>query len=403
MKPRIFIAIHYMHLGGAETSLLGLLQALDTSKVDVDLFVYSHEGELMKLIPEGINVLPENPAWSKFEKPLKLVLKKGHFRMFLARMKAKIRMRKYVKKSNPKDYSAIHGYVGEEVSRILPNLHHLGTYDLAISFLNPHNFVKDHVLARKKICWIHTDYTKIDVNTELELPVWDSYDNVISISEDVTKTFLQVFPSLKDKIVEIENILSPDFVQSRSELIPASAIEKEMPTVSGSHKFLTIGRYSYPKKMEEIPAICRGIIESGLDVRWYIIGYGGSDDYIRREIEIEGMQNHVFLLGKKENPYPYIKACDWYIQPSRYEGKSVVVREAQMLKKPVIVTNYPTASSQIKDGVDGVIVPMEIPECIGQITKTLKNDSLRDSIVAYLNEHDYGNMSEVEKVYQLIR
>ena len=53
MKPRIFIAIHYMHLGGAETSLLGLLQALDTSKVDVDLFVYSHEGELMKLIPKG--------------------------------------------------------------------------------------------------------------------------------------------------------------------------------------------------------------------------------------------------------------------------------------------------------------------------------------------------------------
>ena len=64
MKPRIFIAIHYMHLGGAETSLLGLLQALDTSKVDVDLFVYSHEGELMKHIPEGINLLPENQIWS---------------------------------------------------------------------------------------------------------------------------------------------------------------------------------------------------------------------------------------------------------------------------------------------------------------------------------------------------
>ena len=89
--------------------------------------------------------------------------------------------------------------------------------------------------------------------------------------------------------------------------------------------------------MEEIPAICRGIIETGVDVRWYIIGYGGSDDYIRREIEREGMQNHVFLLGKKENPYPYIKACDWYIQPSRYEGKSVVVRETQILQKPVIL------------------------------------------------------------------
>ena len=201
---------------------------------------------------------------------------------------------------------------------------------------------------------------------------------------------------------EFENILSPDFVQSRSELIPESEIEKEMPTISESLKLLTIGRYYTQKKLEEIPAICRGIIESGVDVRWYIIGYGGSDDYIRREIEREGMQNHVFLLGKKENPYPYIKACDWYIQPSRYEGKSVVVREAQMLNKPVIVTNYPTASSQIKDSVDGVIVPMAIPECVAQIAKTLKNDSLRDSIVAYLQEHDYGNMSEVEKVYNIL-
>lgn len=68
MNSRVFIAIHYMHLGGAETSLLGLLQALDTSKVDVDLFVYSHEGELMKLIPEGINVLPENSVWSMLQK-----------------------------------------------------------------------------------------------------------------------------------------------------------------------------------------------------------------------------------------------------------------------------------------------------------------------------------------------
>ena len=68
MKPHIFIEIHYMHLGGAETSLLGVLQALDTSKVDVDLFVYSHEGGLMKLIPEGINVLPENSVWSMLQK-----------------------------------------------------------------------------------------------------------------------------------------------------------------------------------------------------------------------------------------------------------------------------------------------------------------------------------------------
>ena len=402
MKPRIFIAIHYMHLGGAETSLLGLLQALDTTKVDIDLFVYSHEGELMELIPEDINLLPENPTWSMFEKPLKKVIRRGYVGMFLARLWAKVRMARYVRKNSPKDHSALMGYLGECVSKVLPSLHHLGTYDLAISFLTPHNFVKDHVSARKKICWIHTDYTRIDVNAELELPVWQSYDNVISISEDVTKTFLSVFPSLNDKIIEIENILSPEFVRSRAELITVDEIEKEMPTIEGSLKLLTIGRYSPQKKLEEIPAICRGIIESGVDVRWYIIGFGVSDEYIRKEIEKEGMQDHVILLGKKENPYPYIKACDWYIQPSRYEGKSVVVREAQILSKPVIVTNYPTASSQIKHNVDGVIVPMEISECVKGIVDSLMLESLQTNIKEYLFCNDYGNINEVDKIYKMI-
>ena len=391
-----------MHLGGAETSLIGLLQALDPQKVDVDLFVYSHEGEMMKLIPSYINLLPENPTWSMFEKPLKEVLKKGYMRMFFARMWTKCRMWNYVRKNSPKDKTASHGYLGEEVSKVLPNLHYLGVYNLAISFLNPHNFVLDHVKAKKKVCWIHTDYTHIDVNADLELPVWSAYDHVISISEDVTKTFLQVFPSLKDKIVEIENVLSPDYVRQRSLLISSEDIQKEMPARGDCMNLLTIGRFSEAKKLDEIPAICRGIIEAGVNVRWYIIGYGGSDDYIRREIEREGMQEHVFLLGKKENPYPYIKACDWYVQPSRYEGKSVVVREAQMLCKPVIVTNYPTAPSQIQQGVDGVIVPIEIPGCVVQMVETLKDDTLKCSIVEYLRTHDYGNMGEVEKVYKIM-
>ena len=402
MKHRIFIAIHYMHLGGAETSLLGLLQSLDTSKVDVDLFVYSHEGELMKLIPEGINILPENRTWSMFEKPLKEVLRKGYFRMFLARMWAKVRMYFYSRTRELKDDSALLSFIGNQVSKVLPSLHNLGTYDLAISFLTPHNFVRDHVSAHKKICWIHTDYTKIDVNAELELPVWQSYDNVVSISEDVTKTFLSVFPSLKDKIVEIENILSPEFVRGRAEMISVEEVEKEMPTIPGCLKLLTIGRYSPQKKLEEIPAICRGIIESGIDVRWYIIGFGCSDEYIRKEIVREGMENHVILLGKKENPYPYIKACDWYVQPSRYEGKSVVVREAQMLGKSVIVTNYPTAASQIQHGIDGVIVPMEVGECVKEIVTTLSDNDLKKKLIEFVSNHDYGNVGETEKLYRII-
>ena len=408
MKPRILIAIHYMHLGGAEISLIGLLQALDPKKVNVDLFVYSHEGELMKLIPEYVNVLPEIPAYKMFERPMKEVLKKGHLSVLLARMKAKMRMKSYLKKKQTIDRSAIMGFLGEEVSKVVPDINPSVEYELAISFLTPHNFVRDHVRAKKKICWIHTDYTRIDVNAELELPVWDSFDYVASISPDVTKTFLQVFPSLAPKIIEIENILSSAFVRHRAEEfdVQDTLLTAHSPQPTANINLLSIGRFTNQKNFDNLPDICKKTLEllndKNIDVRWYIIGFGTDENLIRQKIAEAGIQEHVIILGKKSNPYPYIKACDIYVQPSRYEGKSVTVREAQMLCKPVVVTNYPTASSQIKNGDDGVIVPLDNEGCAKGLAEFILDTEKQNHIIEYLKTHDYGNVEEVENIYSII-
>ena len=61
------------------------------------------------------------------------------------------------------------------------------------------------------------------------------------------------------------------------------------------------------------------------------------------------------------------------MQPSRYEGKAVAVREAQMLGKPVVITDYETSSSQLIDGVDGVIVPMNSEGCAAGIVSLLED------------------------------
>lgn len=402
MLTRIFIGMHYLELGGAEISLIGLLQAIDYTRYDVDLFIHSHQGELMDFIPKEVHLLPEEPAYAVVERPMTEALRRGCLGVVLGRLRAKWLFKHYARKKRPMDGSAIFGYVGRCVTPFLPSLKKYGEYDLAISFLTPHDVVYRKVCARRKACWIHTDYTRIDVNATLELPVWSAYDHVVSISPDVTATFLQVFPSLRNKVVEIENILSPTFVRQRAELMPAKEIQNEMPKRYGVVNLLTIGRYSPPKKLEEIPAICHHLLNLGVEVHWYIIGFGGSDAYIREAIQKEGMEHHVTLLGKKANPYPYIKACDWYVQPSRYEGKSVVVREAQILRKPVIITAYPTASSQINDGTDGVIVPMPVKECAEAIADVLCDEAMKERLIAHLSTHDYGNMTEIEKVYRLM-
>lgn len=397
MKKRIFIAIHYLEIGGAEISLIGLLNAIDYSRYEVDLFVYSHQGELMKLIPKEVNLLPEIPKYAQIEQSMTSALKRGYVDVVLARLWAKVRFATYVRRVKPKDGSAVFQYVANAVTPCLPSLHHLGVYDLAISFLMPHNIVLEKVQARKKIAWIHTDYSRIDVNATLELPVWNGYDYIASISPDVSRTFLSVFPSLQGKLVEIANILSPAFVRSRAE-------EQVDLSVFGDEavKLLSIGRFTYPKNFGNVPDILRRIREYGIDARWYLIGYGGEESLIRQRIREAGMENYVVIVGKKANPYPYIQACDLYIQPSRYEGNSVTVREAQMLCKPVVVANYPTAASQIQNGKDGVIVPLENAACAEGIVRVIRDSQLQSRLIEFLKGHDYGNENEVDKIYKLI-
>ena len=390
--------MHYMELGGAEISLIGLLQALDYSKFEVDLFIYRHQGELMELIPKEVNLLPEIPAYACIESPMAEALRRWQFRVLWGRIKAKWLFSRYLKKKNILESTAIFQYTGDCVSPVLPSLSYLGEYDLAISFLNPHNIVRDKVLAKNKACWIHTDYMRIDINVEQELSVWSSFDYIVSISPDVTKNFLQVFPSLIDRIIEIENILSPDFIRMRAE---ESDVSKEIPKDGNVINILSVGRFCEAKNYDNVPDICRRIRDKGLEVNWYIIGYG-NEALIRQRIKEAGMEEFVKLLGKRTNPYPYMKACDIYAQPSRYEGKSVTVREAQMLCKPVVITNYATAKSQLQDGVDGVIVPKDNEGCAKGIEDFIRNKQLQNDIINYLHDHDYGNVDEVEKVYRMI-
>lgn len=401
MKPRILILMHYMELGGAESALLGLLQSIDPGRVDVDVFIYSHRGELMKFIPSGkVTLLPEIEAYSLTEKPLAEVIRKGYWRLATARWMGRRESAVFCKRHRDSEKPAECGTFFQQRAtwKVLPVIQPDVEYDLAISFLTPHFFVLNNVRAKKRMGWIHTDYTRILVDVEAELKMWKRLDGIASISEEVGNRFCEVFPSLRPKLVQIENILNADFIRQRANERQV-VLDKEPDGIC----LLTIGRFSPPKKMEEIPLICRSMRERGVAVTWYIIGYGSEaiEREVKRNVAAEGMQEYVKILGKQANPYPFIGACDVYVQPSRYEGKSITVREAQILGKPVVITNYPTAASQVTDGVDGVIVPMDVEACAERMAAFLTDTSRREQMADYLLQHDYGNEAEIEKIYQL--
>ena len=169
-----------------------------------------------------------------------------------------------------------------------------------------------------------------------------------------------------------------------------------------SISLLSIGRFCEAKNFDNIPDICRRIVKSGLNVKWYLIGYGGDVERIRQKIAENGMQERVIILGKKNNPYPYMCACDLYVQPSRYEGKAVTVREAQLLGKPVVITKYATSSSQLEDNIDGIIVPMDNAGCAEGIVDLLREPERMKKLSEHCAKRDYTNNAEIEKIYALM-
>ena len=395
---KILIVSQAMELGGAERALLGLLENIDTANYEVDLFLMRHTGELMSQIPSGINLLPEISAYASLAVPMTTVLKRGQIPVLLGRLYAKIKAKQRTKQLGITGDNAIElEYSHKYTTWAMPAISKKH-YDLVISFLTPHYFAVKKAIGKKKIAWIHTDYSTVTVDVESELNMWGQFDWIASISDDVTKSFVQAFPALKDRIVLIENIMPVRHINSMVCEFPA---EKEIPASTGVN-LLSIGRFCTAKNFDNVPLICRLIREQGIDVNWYLIGYGGDEALIRQKIREQGMEDHVIILGKKENPYPYIKACDVYVQPSRYEGKCVAVREAQMLGKPVIITNYATSASQLEDGVDGVIVPLDNEGCAKGIAKILYNPQLIERLVENCRQRDYSNRKEINKLYSLI-
>ena len=395
MSKRILIVSHALELGGAERSLIGLLEALDPKRCDIDLFLLQHKGELMHAIPKYVHLLPEVPAYTVLARPMKDTLREGHLLLTGARFIGKLMAYHYAKSKHYTDHGVSLEYSHKFTCPFMPPIQQNQEYDLAISFLTPHYFVAKKVRAKKKIAWIHTDYSRVQVNISSELTMWNAYDYIVSISQSVSKSFLQVFPSLTSKILLIENILPYSLIldQSREHLI----VQKDKYI-----HLLSVGRYCTAKNFDNIPDICSRLIQQGFKIRWYIIGFGGDEPLIQQKISDAHMQDHVILLGKKANPYPYIKACDLYVQPSRYEGKCVSVIEAQILAKPVVITDYSTSSSQLEAGVDGVIVPMDNEGCAAGIAALLRNPDKMRQLSANCKKRDHSNAQEVEKIYQLV-
>ena len=390
---KVLISSFDMEVGGVERSLLSMLNNFDYQQFDVDLFLYSQSGDFLSLLPAEANLIAEVKEYKTVRLSIKEVFSAKMWRISLARLLAKIKVT--LSKVKETDYLQAQ-YIWQYCLPFLPK--NSTEYDVAISYLWPHHFVAEKVNAEIKIAWIHTDFSAITTEPNLDLCIWQKFDHIISISKDCTDAFIKTYPSLADKLVVVENITAPKFINEMSkESITTPVFFQD------EFNLLSVGRLCHPKAFDKAIKVMHLIHQKGYrKIKWHIIGYGPDKDSLTALIEKHNLQESFVLLGKINNPYPYMSACDLYVQPSRYEGKAVTVSEAKILGKPILVTNYPTAPSQIDHLVDGVICDASIESIAHAIIDLYENPIQRSALSKYCKAQNHQNSHELKKLYKLM-
>ena len=386
MKKILFV-IPTLRDGGAERSLVNLLCELPKDVYEIDLLLFKMQGTFLPQVPKNVNILEQPTILKKLYGPIR---KAGIY------MPVKVVgnvLARIIKSGMGEQKAFVWEYFYKNVIDGLDK-----EYDVAIGYLGGETtyYIVDKVKAKRRIHWVHNDYRTSGMPKKYDLKLFSKVDAIVTISDECLQILSEEFPEFQNKCFCVANITSSTIVKQRAEEFRPKEYEKE------NNIILSIGRLSEQKGFDMAITAARIIKTKGIKFKWFIIGSGPLNDELSKQIQKENVADCIQLLGSRENPYPYIKECDIYVQPSRYEGKAVAVREAQILNKPVIITNFETSKSQLTDGFDGVIVPMDNEGCAEGICNLIKDKKLQQKLIENTKITDYTNKQELEKIYALL-
>lgn len=397
MKKQILIAYNYMMIGGSTTSLLSLLNEIDYNKYDVDLICLDDKGALYDMIPKMVSNLYVALDTGKNARIKKMFNPRTVFFAIYSRVVAKILSYKY-------SYGGVKAQImNRETARISKRLDK--HYDIAIAFIETWatQYVAKYVKAEKKYAWYHLDYAGSKFFPYLDRHTYDNFDGIALVSQKCKSNFDRIFPQYSSKTVYIENILTDKYIHARAAQFEQEDIKKE----PGVLQLVTTCRIDFAHKgldraVRMLAKAIRSTNPTAFKVKWHIFGDGADLQELRRIIIDNNLLDVVILYGAKNNPLPWVAAADIFVLPSRYEGKPMAVTEAQMLGVPPLVTNYASASEQIENGVDGIIVENSEDGLFDGFVQVLQGKINVKDLQNNVRKRNYSNLKELRKVYEFI-
>jgi glycosyltransferase involved in cell wall biosynthesis len=370
MKKSIVFFVESMNCGGAEKSLLSLLNNFNPDLYNVDLLVDQKGGEFEIFIPEYVNYKSLELKFSVFNriifKLFKMIYSKPH--------KAQV-FWKALKNSIP-EYKQ--------------------TYDIAVAWGQGFAtyFVSEKITASKKYAWVNTDYEKAGYIPKYDMEAYSKFNKIVGISDFVKMSMQKIIDP--KKVISIRNIIDIDDVRKQSlEPVNFSLNNQKLNIV-------TVGRLAKYKAFDLGIEAAKILATYNIEFNWYFIGEGNERNYLQNLINEYKLNECVKLIGFKSNPYPYIKACDVYVQTSSFEGLGRTLIEASILYKPIVTTNFPTAYGLVEDGKTGFVTEMEAEKLAEKIALLHSNKDLYlEMIKELISKTDNEKQNTLEKVYNL--
>ena len=214
-------------------------------------------------------------------------------------------------------------------------------------------------------------------------------EKIIAVSDNIAQKLKEYRKKYANKIVTVNNIVDIDSIIEKSK---EPIEEGNFP--QNSFNIVSCGRLSPVKGLNfAVEAVAQLVEEGYTDINWYIVGGGPIEKELKEQIATHKMEKHIFMLGMKNNPYPYMKKCDLFIQPSLFEGYSLSIMEAKILGTPILAT-YAAAGNQIENGVDGFLCDTNTTSVYENILKSYENRENLENCKTALMSFDFDSINQ---------
>ena len=400
MKKVLFV-INTLGCAGAETALIELLKSLDEKEYEISLYVLMGQGEMIDKIPG--NVILQNDHYCKesvLSKQGKQAMIKTVWRTFWKNGDVFGKFSYIIR-----TFSAMRSTGKIQPDKILWRVISDGsprfeeTYDLAVAYLEGGStyYVAEHVKAKKKAAFIHIDYESSGYTKAMDRNCFDKIDRIFTVSDEVKKHFLNVYPKYQDKVMVFHNIINQDEIRKKAE--EGTGFEDHFDGV----RLLTVGRLTYQKAYDIAIDAMKLIKDRGYKVRWYILGEGSERPALEKKVKELGLEKEFLMPGAASNPFPYYKQADIYVHATRFEGKSIAIQEAQTLGCAIVASDCNGNREQIIQDEDGLLCQLD-PESIAEAVISLAEDKeKRIRLGNAAKEKDIVHKGEIKLLLELMQ